>query len=213
MASKKNKPAVGESTALVVVPVVERTRDDLVKDIVSLITADGSFDITVHNIAVECLTHAATFGDYTLFAQLVGNCKTAGGVVFGKGVQSRRLALLEWAAKFSPIRVNGDGVMGQLPTTAKTYTEYNVEAATAEPFYELASEKNRREKNNPFDVATILARVGSFTKAIDKAVENGDLNDDETALRVLATEINAFAARRARELGLNSDEAKARRAA
>lgn len=175
------------------------------------IAQDGTFDLTVHGLAMECLAHAQSTGDFTLMARLIGDCKTAGGVVFGKGVRSRRLGIIEWLGQYSPIRVSGAGVIGALPKTAKTFKEYDLEAAEANPFYDGKAEAARRTKNNPFDVATILGRVGSFTSSIDKAIESGSLNDDETALRLLATELNAFAAKRARELGLNSDEAKARR--
>jgi hypothetical protein len=211
-----DKVIVPDTTTTVTVSVMEalmRPADQIRADIAKLITVDAGFDITVHNVAVECLEHAATHGDFTLLAQLIGDCKTAGGVTFGKGVRSRRLALIEWTTKFSPLRINGDGVMGKLPDTSKTFTPFDVDAATKTPFYDLAGEAKRRTTNSPFDIAVILGRIGSFNAAIDKAVEAGALNDDEAALRTLVKEGNAWFAARARELGLNSDEAKARRTA
>lgn len=203
------------SKDLTVVKVNEqpaRTVANIIADIAKIVTADASLDITVHNLAVECLAHAAPDGrgpgDFTLFARLIGDVKTAGGVSYGRGVRSRRLGLLEWAAKFSPIRVNGDGVMGALPETSKVYVPYNVEAATNTPFYDLQGETTRRTTNKPFGVEQMLGRIGSFGKAIDKAVEAGSLEGDEAALKTLAQEANAFFARRAREMGLIGDDNK-----
>lgn len=183
-----------------------RTIENIRADIVKVVTADGSMDITVHNLAVETLDHAANTGDFTLFAQLVGDCKTAGGVVYGRGVRSRRLGLIEWATKFSPIRINGDGLIGSLPKTNKAYVEYNVEAATNTPFYDMKGESDRRSQNKAFDITVMLKRVGSFTNAIKKAEEDGKLESDLEASMQFAREVNAYAAKRARELGL-TDEA------
>lgn len=179
----------------------------------AVIQQDGMMDLGVHRLAVECLAHAAEHGDFSLFAKLIGDCHTAGGVTFGRGVRSRRLALIEWASAFSPIRLNGDGLIGVLAESAKGYKAYNVEGAESLPFYDMPTEKRRRETHAPFDVAVIMGRIGSFGKAIDKAVENGSLNDNEEALRQLADAVQAFAIERAAQLGLSSDAAKARRKA
>ena len=214
MPKKTEDKVVVIDTTVTVAEALMRPADQIRSDIAKLIVVDAGFDITVHNLAVECLEHAATHGDFTLLAQLIGDCKTAGGVTFGKGIRSRRLALIEWTAKFSPLRINGDGVMGKLPDTAKTFTAFDVDAATKTPFYDMGAEAARRSKNNPFDIAVILGRLGSFNGAIDKAVEAGSLNGDEALLRQLVSEGNAWFATRARELGLpSSDEAKAARVA
>lgn len=204
-------PKKTETTDLAVVQVQEqpaRTAADIIADITKVVTADGKLDITIHNLAVECLEHAQQHGDFTLFARLIGDVKTAGGVSYGRGVRSRRLGLLEWAIKFSPIRVNGDGVMGVLPETSKVYVPFNIEAAQATPFYDLLGEAGRRTTNNPFGIQQMLGRIGSFSKAIDKAVEAGTLEGDEAALKTLAQEANSFFAKRAREMGLIGEDNK-----
>lgn len=191
----------------------KKTELTLEQRVDAAIIADGSMDTQVHTLAVECLAHAAEHGDFSLFAKLIGDCHTKGGVTFGRGVRSRRLALIEWASAFSPIRLNGDGLIGTLAENAKGFKPYNVEGAEAMPFYDMPTEKRRRETHAPFDVAVIMGRIGSFGKAIDKAVENGSLNDNEEALRQLADSVQAFAIQKAAELGLSSDAAKARRKA
>ena len=184
-----------------------RTVANIRADIVSVVKTDATFDITVHNLAVECLQHAAPkdmggHGDISLLAQLIGDCKTAGGAAFGRGVKSRRLALIEWLTAFSPVRLNGDGVIGLLPTTSKVFVPFNVDGGTATPYYEMGAEKDRRSTNKPFSVSTMLARIGSFTKAIDKSIEAETFVGDVEAAKQFATEVNAWAAIRARELGL-----------
>jgi len=208
MAPRKPKAAapVDAGTTSIVAPLTLEQRID------RAITLDGTFDTQTHLLAVETLQHAATTGDFTLFAKLIGDVTTKGGQTFGRGVRSRRLALIEWAAAFSPIRINGDGVIGALAESAKGYKPYNVEGAEAVPFFDMPSEKRRRETHAPFDVAVIMGRIGSFNKAIDKAVENGSLNDNEEALRRFTADVQAFAIAKAAELGLSSDAAKARRA-
>lgn len=216
-AKAQPKPGTALVTVVAEQPVL-RSHKDISKDIAEVIIIDGGFDMKVHALAVECLQHACPpdmggHGDYSLFAQLIGDVKTAGGATFGKGVRSRRQGLIEWVARFSPIRVNGDGLIGALPTTAKTYVAFNVDAAESSPFYEGSAETARRSKNTPFDVATIMGRLGSFNKAIDNAVENGNLNDDEALLRQFTRALNTYAAQEMARLGLSSDAAKARRAA
>lgn len=203
--SKAAEPVNAQATTAIVATLTLEQRID------RAITLDGTFDTQTHLLAVETLQHAETTGDFTMFAKLIGDVTTKGGVVYGRGVRSRRLALIEWATAFSPIRVNGDGVIGVLAADAKGYKPYNTEGAEALPFFEMPTEKRRRETNAPFDVAVIMGRIGSFGKAIDKAVENGSLNDNEEALRTLASEVQQFAIAKAAELGLSSDAAKARR--
>lgn len=209
MARRKAPEPVTPSTAIV--KVVEKPEMTLEQRVNHLITADGRMDTEIHRAAVDTLSHAADTGDFTLFARLLGDVKTAGGMVYGRGVRSRRLALIEWSAAFSPIRVNGDGVIGALTEGAKGYLPFNIEGAESLPFYDMPNEAKRRTTNAPFDVAVIMGRIGSFSKAIDKAVENDALNDDEAALRQLAADVQAFAIAKATELGLSSDAAKARR--
>lgn len=209
---RKNTPKAGQpvkESANTAVAVVEQTTQarsvtDIRADIEKLVTADASMDTHVHNLAVETLAHAQEHGDFTLFAQLVGDVKTAGGVTYGRGVRSRRLALIEWAIKFSPIRVNGDGVMGLLPPTSKVFVPFNVADADSNPFWSLKAEADRRATNKPFGIDQMLARIGGFTRAIDKACETGTIEGDEAALTAFAKELNAYAAKRARELNLKA---------
>lgn len=196
-----------------VVVVKEKKAPTLEQRIDTLINTDGKMDTETHRAAVDCLEHAQTTGDYSLFAKLIGDVTTKGGAAYGRGVKSRRLALIEWASAFSPIRVNGDGVIGVLAEGAKGFKPYNVEGAESVPFYAMPKEQQRRTTNAPFDIAVIMGRIGSFNKAIDKAVENDSLNDNEEAMRQFTKDLQAFAIAKAAELGLSSDAAKARREA
>lgn len=207
MASKKTVPAV--------VTVVQEQRDvsGLIARIDALIIKDASIDTETHRAAMDCLAHAADTGDYTLIARLLGDVKTKGGEEFGKGVRSRRLALIEWMTAFSPIRISGDGVIGMLKEGAKTYKPFNLEGAEACPFYAMPEEVKRRTANKPFDVAVMHGRIFSLSKAIDTAAEKGTLNDEEAALRELASHVQAAFTAKAKELGLDVQAAKDRRQA
>ena len=188
-----------------------KEKANLIRSINALIRADVETDEKVHDLAVKTLQHAGDTGDFTLFARLVGNVKTAGGEVFERGLASRRAGLIAWAADYSPIRVNGDNVMGLLKPTAKTFTPFNIGAAKANPFWTIGEERDRREKVRPVDSETIRGRVSALAGMVEKAKEKGILNDDEAALLQLAKDINAYAAQRMRELNLNPEAAKQRR--
>lgn len=180
--------------------------------ITSAINADEKTDASIHALATEVLAHAADSGDFTLFARLIGDVTTAGGEVFGRGVRSRRLALLEWAGEFSPLRVNGDGVIGALKSSAKGYVAYNLSGAKANPFWTLQSEANRRVTNRPFDLTTISGRLSGIGKAIDKQVEAGTLTpEDEQIMRDLSVKLNATFAKFVRDNHIDLDAVKAQR--
>jgi hypothetical protein len=178
------------------------------------IQADEKTDAHLHGLAVSCLRLAADHGDFTMFARLIGDCKTAGGEVFERGVRSRRLALLEWVKEFSPIRINGDGVMGLLKPTAKGYVAFDVNRADANPFWTLQAEADRRKQDRPFDLSTISGRISGISKAIDKAVEKGTVTpEDETVMRELAQSLNATMARFLRERNIDLAKLKEQKAA
>lgn len=179
----------------------------------ALIVKDAALDTETHRVAIDALAHAAEHGDIDLIARILGDVKTKGGKTFGKGIRSRRLAVIEWLSAFSPIRVSGDGVIGMLKPDAKTYVPFNLEGAEKLPFFDMPNEVKRRTANKPFDVATMHGRIMSFGKAIDKAVENDALNDDEAALRALAAHMQETFTAKAKELGLDVQAAKDRRAA
>lgn len=217
---KTTRKRAPKSKALVVVTGDNTLRSvsEIRKDIGKIVHADIGMDTAAHNLAMECLRHAAPtdlggFGDYTLFAELIGDVKTKGGVQYGRGLRSRRLGLIEWAAKFTPIRINGDGVIGVQSPDAKGFTPWNLDGAEATPFFDLAGEAGRRNQNKPFGIEVMLKRIGSFHSAIDKAVENNALEGDEAVLKSLAKEMSAYFARRSRELGLIDDAGKATQAA
>jgi len=173
--------------------------------IADLVTRDGAFDQEVHTVAVSILGHVASCGDLTLMCALLGNVTTTNGAVFGKGVASRRLALLEWLNEYSPIRVSGDNVIGMLKKTAKGYVAFDVEAAAANPFWTLKAEEERREKPPvPFDSATIQTAIGSLNGKLTTAITEGRVNPEQVeALKAIVTELTGTFARLAAERHLD----------
>ena len=144
-------------------------------------------------------------GDLTLMCNLLGNVTTTNGAVFGKGVASRRLALLEWLNEYSPIRVSGDNVIGMLKKSAKGYVAFDVEAANANPFWTLKAEEERREKPPvPFDSATIQQAIGSLNGKLTTAITEGRVNPEQVeALKAVVTELTGTFARIAAERHLD----------
>lgn len=211
MAKKSETPAAAAAVAVETAKAAAASAAAISAAIDNLIQQDGAFDTNVHRVAMDALNHAATYRDIELIARLLGDVKTKGGKQFGKGVRSRRKALIEWLGAFSPIRVNGDGVIGLLKEGAKTYVPFNLEGAETLPFFDMPNERNRRASNTVFDVATVHGRIFSLTKAIDTAAEKGALNDEEDALRELAAHMQAEFTKKAKELGLDVQASKDRR--
>jgi hypothetical protein len=78
-------------------------------------------------------------------------------------------ACVLWFTKFTPIRWNGDGMVGLLPPTAKTFTDFDIKGATETRVMDLAPDV----KPYVLSEGKIMAALMGLAKKIEKA-ENGD---------------------------------------
>lgn len=97
------------------------------------ITSDyGKINAYVHDTAMMILRHAQEHKD----------CSTAQGLINAMPQSARKLALINWFHKYSPIVVKDDSKWASRmhkPDT-KLYVPFDIEAAEANPWYNIADE-------------------------------------------------------------------------
>lgn len=143
-----------------------------------VIASAGQLQTTIHELSLECMEHAMEHGDVTLADLIVKELPK------GQRVE----ALKTWFETFSPIRWNGSGEVGQLKREARAFTPYDIEQASAKPYYELTKEKVQRE----LTLEQLVNIVNGLAKRIDKAEENGTIGAGENvnAMRTYVDNLN-----------------------
>lgn len=132
------------------------------------ITTNGNkLNVLIHETALLIMAHAEEHGD----------CSRAKTLAFAMPASMRRTMLVEWFHTYSPIRIvlKNDKV-GLLKDTAKGYVPFDLKAADATPFYEMA-EQNPEEKE--YDFAALMKMVERLSKTIEKKIEDGKVPADD----------------------------------
>jgi len=146
---------------------------------------------SVHAAAVQCLLHAEAHGDVTLLDDLIRG--------LNKGTYSGGLRF--WAAKYTPIRWNGDGKIGLIgPKKSPTMFEehlkannnvaWNIVEAEANAFWTLEEVQAAKEKQ-PITDARFLGAVDKMVKSFKKAVDEGKFTGDEARVNAYLTALKA----------------------
>lgn len=138
------------------------------KNIKSVRVAGDKLNTLIHETALMVLEHAKAHGD----------CSRAQVLVMAMPASMRRTSLIAWFSQFSPIVVKNsddwDAKM-QKPETASgapnpLYRPFDVEGATAKPFYQIANEN--REAATPASFADLVLMVERITKRIEKQIDD-----------------------------------------
>lgn len=168
------------------------------------------------DIGVQCLAHYAEHGDLTLFARFVG------GKIGNRKPKDRkftitddfpgvcgvmRKSIVAWAATYSDLRFNGDGMIYRMNRASESFKTFfptiggeystagqavNVGMAEASPWFE-GDEAKRASSVQALDLLNLLTIAGSITKRLEKAKEADAENGDTIAPGQLA-KMEAFAA-------------------
>jgi len=147
----------------------------LSRNILTVKRQGGKLDEIIHTCAVSALYHAEQHGDVTKAAELV----------HAMPASSRRKALIHWLTAFAPLRVQNteDGKFsGFKLNKGKKAKAFNVEQASATPFWDFTKERNPAE-------FTIEGFIASVKRRIQTQVEKGKLDSQgvETIRARLAT--------------------------
>jgi hypothetical protein len=139
------------------------------RNVRTIATSGKKLDELVHTTAVAGLVLIQADGNATRMDQLLQ--------ALPKGY--RRQGFVLWVQAFSPIRWNGDGKVGVMKATAKTFTPFDVEGANAVPFWDFTQEN----KPGTLSLDAIMAILKRESDKLAKADENGDILDDEGKVR------------------------------
>lgn len=169
-----------------------------------------------HEIGIQCLAHYAKHGDLTLFARFVGGkigSRKKGERKFTitddfPGVCGTfRKAIVAWAAKYSDLRFNGDGMVYRMNRTSESYKAFlptiggelseggqavNVEMAEADPWFEGDGAK-RDASVRQLDLLNLIKIAESIAKRLERAKES-DAEDGGVIVAGQLEKMEAFAA-------------------
>lgn len=147
-----------------------------------------------HDIGVQVLAHYAEHGDLTLYARFVGakiGSRKKGERKFTitddfPGVcGTLRKNIVLWAAKFSDLRFNGDGMLYRMNRKSESFIAFHatiggklskagqavdVDTAADNPWWTLDGAR-RDASRNAIDLLNLFAIVDSIPKRIESAME------------------------------------------
>lgn len=130
------------------------------------ITTDyGKINQYVHETAMLIINHAKEHGD----------CSTAQGLVNAMPRSARKLALINWFGKFSPIVVKDDPewVAKMHKEGTKLFVPFDIEGAAETPWYDLADSMGAEKVYSLDD----LLKIGpaADAKRIRQRIEKGEV--------------------------------------
>jgi hypothetical protein len=168
------------------------------------------------DIGVQCLAHYAEHGDLTLFARFVG------GKIGSKKKGERkytitddfpgvcgvmRKSIVAWAATYSDLRFNGDGMIYRMNRASESFKAFhptidnvlseagqavNVSMAEENPWFE-GDEAKRASSVRPLDLLNLITIAASITKRLAKAKED-DAENGGVIVEGQLAKMEAFAA-------------------
>lgn len=121
-----------------------------------------------------------------------GDCSRALRLVEAVPMASERIKLMTWFRDFSPINVtwNADASkrrVGYLPSTAKNFNEFNIDGATANPYFEYG--KSDDQQTADLLAADLNDKALALAKRFEKALGEGKVaaNDvDNVKAKIIA---------------------------
>lgn len=143
----------------------------------------------VHTTAVGILVHAQQHGDCTAALRLVQAMPKS----------ARRGLLINWFAKYSPIGMNvNKGKVGFHKEGAKLYRPFDIEAATANPWFSGEEADKEDLPDTTLEVVNkgIFALANRFQKLLD---EGSVAEADVGAVTQRITDLKALGAKAYRE--------------
>ena len=145
-----------------------------IADGIKWVRSTGSkFDEYVHAIAIAIMRRAKEHGD----------CSQALDLYFALPKSNRRAALVNWFGHFSPIRltINKDAAkckVGLRKVGDKAYMPFNIEGATANPYFEWEKDKELEALMTAGDLNDMLIKL---VKRVQDKVKNGKVAANDVA--------------------------------
>jgi len=181
---KATKPAVKAAPKAKAFTII-KDQKDLNKAIASIGNRSQKLDADIHQAAVSVVWHSATHNDPDVAKRLLA----------ALGKTMRKQAMLAWLCNYGAFSTNEAGELVYVKErAAQAVSEANIEAATAEPFWDFAPEPKYVQFDLEKAIAALLKKAES---ALAKTEQDSALvqPDKLAALRALAgiADVNAAA--------------------
>lgn len=128
------------------------------RDINTVIKMGAKYDPLVHNTALQAMLHCKENGQ---------DARPLDRLLNGLGKVVRRKAFQAWVQMYTPVRWNGDGQIGLQKATAKGYTDWNIEGAAANPFWDATEEKVVVRKLSLEDFNKVMHGYAKMLEGVD----------------------------------------------
>lgn len=145
----------------------------------SIATRSAKLAPDIHKWGVQAIYHAQQHSDPRKVDNLLNALHAANGPA----------AFKAWVEEHSPIRWNGDGVVGIMKATDKRFTPFNVEAANAVPYWTKISVQAK-----PLTLAALKAMISQMEKKVTKAESEGTIAEGENVVDMKAFVAKVLAA-------------------
>ena len=134
----------------------------------TITTNAAKLNVMIHETGVAILEHANQHGD----------CTRAQMLVMAMPASMRRTMLIAWFTKFSPIvtKPAADWTSKMHKVGTKLFVPFDIEGAKALPFYQMAEEN---PEGKSLDFAALMKMVEGLAKRIDKAIEEGKVEEGD----------------------------------
>jgi hypothetical protein len=144
----------------------------------------------IHDTAIQALLHASSVGPD---GKVINDARPMDQLLqaLPNGIRVEGFKL--WVAKYSPIRWNGDGQVGVLKETNKTYVPYDVEAANNEPFWAATKENEVKKLSLEALQKLIAQKTAEVLSADSEGVIYGKDGQVRTKLEGNVLEMKSFA--------------------
>ena len=143
--------------------VIKSNQDSIRKNLLSL---DGD----VHSNAVQCMLHAKTHGDTSLFARLLND-------ILDEKTGYNRRGVIRWMRAFSPMELDGKKItLTGLDENGKR-RQFDIEKANATPFYTSAELNQQGVK--PIFQDTLLSKFDTMVREFERSWENTKQEGDK----------------------------------
>lgn len=157
---------------------------------IKLVKTNGAkWNLLVHTTAVAILEHALAHGD----------CTRALALVEAMPASTKRGALIDWFADYSPIGMNvKERKCAFHKKESKRYKEFDIPTATANPWFERDSVKKEDLPDTTLEEAhKKMFKLANFFK---KRLDDGEVaNDDREAIEGVIADLNALAKKQYRK--------------
>ena len=160
------------------------TKNQILAEITAIKTDAHNFNQRVHKCALDIFDRSQVHGD----------CSQAQLLVMALPRSFRRLALIEWFSRYTPIvtKDSEDWESKMHKPESKLYRPFERESADANPWFQIA-ENNPERKKKVWTFDAFVQFIANKAAEMDKKADNGDIpEEDVESIKAMTARLSAM---------------------